>query len=556
MPSRARHLDGLKAFVVALAFGGAAALAYRETLTFPLFDVDTYPQISAARWDAPGGFSRAFLRDSLDGRYPENLTLRPVHQLLVGATHAIVGLDPRGHQTVTLLLLAACAAALVLTTRRWLGGAAWLGPCVAAAFFIAHPVLINVAPCVPRRAELLLMLFQLGALAVLPMPGERPSTWRAAACGLCVLLACGSKEPGVFAVALCVIHLLVFRAWATPETACGFSGKRFVSLMARLIALAVGAVTAYLLLRWGVLGGLGGYLKAPHLPLTVKWGTMLRQVIAPWPDAWRSAALATAIGLAGWLLVMTVWLAVAAGRRIRRTAYSRARPGDVRPDVDVVSPASCAAMGLAYALVSVGVLSLSPTVYPWYSLNPVAGMAILLGAFSQAGAPQLLARDRSGNLTIHSSAKRRSSAFAAVLIGVAGAAAAAGLWCSPLWRDYRDWRLAGEALRSGLENLSKAAERAPRGRATAVSVPYTFWARPAADRARLGNVTMLATFSAEAWLDLLLPDRNIRVLSERDARGVAPRPDETLLVASLENLYEDREAFESAKQFIRTERER
>lgn len=228
----------MKRDVDALFVAGVAFLAYVSTLGNGFvyddrFIVERNPLVQNLDWW--GLLTSSYWGDVVDaGLY------RPLTSLSFGVNR-LLGSGAFGFHLVNNLLHAG-ASALVLVAARTLGTSRFVG-LAAGLLFALHPVQTEAVNSIVGRAEILALIFALGAL-VLFIRGDRPIV-----VGVLFFLALGSKESAAFAVPLFVLYWLLFE-------------RR------NLLPIAA-ATAAYAGLRVAVLGGFGiagreiGFLDNP-----------------------------------------------------------------------------------------------------------------------------------------------------------------------------------------------------------------------------------------------------------------------------------------------------
>ncbi len=462
---------GARVFAPPLALAIAAtALLGRQTLPVGFVGHDTYPVVAT---------SGDFGRELMAGRYTADF-YRPVLNLSVAFDRALHGLDPAGYQITSLLLFGAGAFVVFLVARRLLGPASALGPLAATVLYLLHPTHIEVVPVVARRADLLCWLFAGLALAIQPsIPGR--TAVLAAVSGF---LAMMSKEAGLLVPGLAFVTVFVL-------SENGRAGARArASLRATLPSwIALGLALA---IRFAVLGGIGGHGE------TVRGGSIDRipsAMLAVWallvePQPVRAADVVGSPWVVLWSILFGAGLAVAALRREARPAL---RAG---------------AVAFVWLLALAATYALAGGIQVWYLLLPAASFSILLGAAVE-GVAAHRARFRAGAL-------------------LAAAVAILALWqgrYSPLVLRYGAWDEATRATVAYLEPLgSRVEQAAPGSTVEGGTLPDWIPVTPGAPSVR--GASVLAPYSVEAWLELRLPGRALRVSSDPED---APAPGEVLV---------------------------
>jgi hypothetical protein len=98
---------------------------------------------------------------------------------------------------------------------------------------------------------------------------------------------------------------------------------------------------------------------------------------------------------------------------------------------------------------------------------------------------------------------------------------------SPVFRYYDEWTRATAASEAFLEDTRLRIAGAPPG-TVVQAAPLPVWATPRPDGPAVRGAAILADYSVQAWADLVLPERRVRV--PRADLPPPPGPDETVLV--------------------------
>ena len=464
---------------------GAATLAYRGVPRLELLGWDTYPTIAASRIGSASDLADTLREELMDGRYPGGRFYRPLTNLSLALDFALFGLAPLGYQLTNLLVLAAAIAAVHALARRLLGDGP--GVWIASAVFALHPLQLEWLPAAARRAEMLATLFTTTALiaGLARSPGRAGSVWTA----LAVLLACASKEIGAAA-----LPLVAAAAWILPERG---SPRARLAAAAAATALPAAGFAALLAARVAALGGLGGHpessLLAGAFRGLVQGPDYARSLFLPQPLV-GSAALDLAAGLA---------LAGAVVLGLRLVARDdAARAGAAAPPRRVLA---LLVLWLALLLALTGVSGVRAA---WYGAPFLAPYALGLGVLADGA----LAAAR---------ARRRAAAI------VAGAALACllatHLRSSGLVHDYPEWRVVSDQAREFLQRFRTAVAAAEPGVTIAVPGLPLGEAKPI-DEVGIRSALGLTDYSVQAYAELALPDRPVRVVIRTEPGSTPPAP--------------------------------
>ena len=495
--ARARRGGARWSWLAPLVVALVALGAWRPMLRIELFGWDTFPTILAARVRNLGELAGTFGEELMGGRFPLGSYYRPLTHLSFALDHALWGLDAFGYRLTDVLLVALGGALTCALALRVVGSSSLFGATLAGLVFALHPVHFEIVPVPPRRAEALAVAFTLAALCAVPRPGERREGLRRALLALACLAAVASKETGVLAL---VVSALLAAAWAGPGAA------RRARWAARAAWPAAVAVALLLAVRTWVLGGLGGSAHttlaggvsgAPQLVL--RYAKLL---LYP-PAVQRDSA---------WALVVVALAAV-----LLPLAFALLVRGEERRGRGEGLALRDAARWLAAWLVALMlVIGTSGLNRAWYALPFLPLTAIALG---------LLAA-RSLEATWRGRAR----------LGAAGVLAALGFagvpWGSlALSSRPAEVRAASDAACDLLARFERAVREAPDGSTVELDA-----APPAGSAVREGDrtsrVVVLPDYALEAYAELRLPDRKVRVVTQgrHPSANAAPAPDEVLVV--------------------------
>ena len=210
------------------------------------------------------------------------VTWRPVTMASFALDPGLAGGSVVGLRAVDLALHVAAALATFAVARRLLPGAAAL---LALALVLAHPLVLEVLPFLPRRSYSLCVLLAAAATR-LQLPSERggpaAELARGTLAALLLTLALGAHEvAGFWIVGAFALRL----AWE------GRSATGFAPLVRSGLAFVPTAVLGGLFLarRAAILEGAGGYEVAAEglgvLAVLENLGASLLPLLSPWPLA-------------------------------------------------------------------------------------------------------------------------------------------------------------------------------------------------------------------------------------------------------------------------------
>jgi hypothetical protein len=249
-----------------------------------------------------------------------NVGYRPLTAFSYTATSVVAGMDPWLYRVTDLVLHLCVGLSIYLLWRVLARTAPRWGGLVATALFLAHPLVQQVVPFIPRRSySLAAAMTQAGLLVLLLGMGRHRAvhlfSLRTVLAGLLLSTALLANEAAVIAVLILPLLVLLL-AQGSPSPR---------ALVVGACALPWGLVVLVLGLRSLVLGGLGGYARDPG-----EGSHLVTAVIRGWQDLGSlTAPGGGAAGLAMLPLGSMLLLAIAAYYLYR---------GLVEPLVDRVSP--------------------------------------------------------------------------------------------------------------------------------------------------------------------------------------------------------------------------
>lgn len=465
--SNRRFLLGLGLACLALTFVG-----YRALLGLPLLGFDSYPLIAAARVESFGDFVGLLTRELMDGRYTDGRFYRPVTHAAFAWDYALNGLGARGYHITDLLILAACGTAVGALALRLFGAGARMTAGLAALVMLVHPLVMEVIPVAPRRADSLALLFTIWALACTPRPGQ---SGRGLWTFLLAALAVGSKETGALAPFL--IFALVFIE--APE---GRLGKAM-----RCAAPAGAGLVLLLALRAFVLGGMGGHAESGQLSVAELAALAPEYAVRVlYPQPWAGAAP----GLLYAVLTLLALLLVGGVLVGRRQAELRA---------------GLLFLG-AWTLALLGISLLSGRVHDWYGFAFLAPYGLLLGVLLNA------ARQAS---------QTHQGVRAAFLAGPAMLLLGSHVARSHVVQPYGNLLQAGDLAEQTLGRFDRLLDTIKPGDATLFN-PWVSMLPPHSDDSEVRNLFLYADYSMQALADLKGLDFPVQVAV---FQGKAPSPE-------------------------------
>jgi hypothetical protein len=479
-------------------------LAFGRILTYDFAAWDTFPLIAASRVGAGADLGDVLLDPLMGSYFPYGEYYRPTVHLSFAIDHALWGMRPLGYHLNDLLLHLVNVVLFLALVRRLLPGVRAAAAVGGAMVLLLHPSVVAVVPVIPRRIDLLAAAFMIGSLLCLSRPVRRPGSFALGlALGLCAL---GSKES---ALALPVLH----GAWVWLGSAeRGFGRRLREAFRASWPLWAVAA--GFFLLRWSVLGGLGGVASDASAPpwllrVPIMLAGFLGNLFFPLPNR-------TGFGAAGLLIPGSVLILAYAMSRV--PAWRR------EPERRRVVPFSLVWLGLLLGLQLP--LGATPLRLAYLALVPfavlmAAALDDLLGAIS----------DRWTG---------KSGGQKELLWG----AIPALLWLSfmafsPLVHSYANpWRDAGRTTRRALDLIDPhLASRANGGTISLTGLPSTVLYDPGRFRVAVPFTTILAPYSVRAWADLRHPGSEAEIAVPSRVNLQAPvDPESIALVAEGETL--------------------
>jgi len=461
--------------VLALLLLALGVFLHSPVLRYGFLGNDSYPIIAAARIGSLVDLAGTFTEELMDGRFPYGHFYRPILNLSVAVDHRLYGLQPRGYHRTDILILCANAILIALLCRTLPFRRPFWGAVAASLFLLTHPIQGEITSAIPRRGDSLSLLFLLLAVIAAGRPGRNG---RAAAIALFSFLGVAAKETGA------IIPVLVFaRAYFIPEgnrpLRAGAAGRRALPAFA--------ALALYMILRFAVLGGLGG--REPVGP-----ASFLAGVFGSFPKL-AAHTLLSYPALDSDIDVIPLATALFLGIVAATLLLHRRGP--------MAGTARFLAVWLACGWLIHG---LAGATYRWYVLHLLAPMALLVGlVLTERAGP------REGRIPLLYGTGR--ALLALVLLLLAGA----NIAHTPLLKnDARKTASSGRAERI-LGMLEDGVEGARAGEV--LSGEKILGLDEKAVRRGPGGVIL--PFSIQAWADLRFPDRTIRIVSPDEGEPIA-----------------------------------
>lgn len=452
-------------------------------MDYGLMGWDSYPIIVTSRIQNGTDFFGTFTEELMDGRYFGHY-YRPLLNLSFAADYLFWGADSFGYQLTNAVLFGLAGFVLFALARRMNGARALVGPTVGLAFFLLQESHFEVIPVASRRPELLCAVFAGLALFVQLSPKSLGKKWPWAP-AFWMACAAASKETGYV---LPVLGVLAVFSWSpAPRVA----ERALQALRAGIMHAAfVGIV---LIARLSVLGGLGGPGAKP--PAGGRSALALSETL--FGRLFVPQSMTADRDLFSWLVIGLAVCFLAAAWLCRTKSEGNERSGSE------TSPTRAAILGACWVLV-VGLLyGLSRSIEQWYLFLPVAGLSLVLGAGSE----------------LLWSAWRRCVAGRGVAV-VGGLLLLSFCYVqtrySPLLRSYPEWEKASQVSEAFLTRLEMTIDSAPDG-AVVTAPPLPRWFPPAKEGPTIRGAAIMDVYSVQAWAELILPERKVRVV-----RGRAP----------------------------------
>jgi hypothetical protein len=462
--------------LVPLVIAAAGFWAHREVLDLPIFGLDGQAAIIASRIQSFPDLVGTFTEVMMDGRLSVGDFYRPVGNLFLAFDYAAWGMEDRGYQLTSMVLWCGVVVVLYLLVRRMLGGGVWLGPALAALFFALHPVALSILPYPARRTETLGLLFIGLSLLSLRVDSRGDARRGNLLAGVFAMLAVASKETAAVAVPL----IFLYRVLQPGDEHALDRTKAAVAACLPAAALTA----AVLVVRTGVIGGLGGYHTGAEEPYFVRLLSFGPHYIAA---IFTSGAYELAVENERPLALAAALLGVAAMVLLRLLGREAGVAGSTAP------PA------LLFAGVwLVGTIVLSCTsfqVSPRYMLPMVFSSAMGFGAATEATVQAL----RTGSAP--------ARALALVACGMLAGVGLAALNGSALTTRYPELQ---RGARTQRQLLTATAQRIE------ASEPYDYidaelMRRVPVSARAVDDVWLIGPWGLQAWLELVVPERSYKV---------------------------------------------
>jgi hypothetical protein len=403
--------------IAAVAVFVVAFWTQRWVLDLPLTAIDTIPTIAAARIESWTEIFEVAARE-LRGGVTDHYYYRPLTLMSYTVDQWLWSGSAWGYHFTDVLFHSLAAVSVFAVGRRAVD-LPRLASLLAATLFLIHPAIIEVVPAITRRQEPMLVIgYCISLLGARIVP--KRAGWLLMILGS--LIAVGSAERGLVVPALVFAFLFFYRF-------AGFGLLRRVLESVRWTVPAIIVAIAFFLLRTKLYGSAGIWVNAAHfVDIPVQFGFWLiypqQRVDFIFPTNLAQAAL-TLLVAAPFLLAFVY--------PILRT-----------PRRHVLW------FGLSWIVANVLLVSIAGMLNPWYIYSAVPGYVLIIVFF----AVEALRLSRRGS----------RAKFGA---GVAAAAAVILLLlmsvASPVAREYRAWRVAGELSEQLLADLGRVDDELPTG---------------------------------------------------------------------------------------------
>jgi hypothetical protein len=197
-------------------------LSYGDILSYGLTGCDTLTLIETGQVHSWADVRRTFTSSLMEGTaFADKFRYyRPLSSLGYALDYWLWGLEPFGYQLHN-FLVHLLNGSLVYGFARLLTGQTRIGV-LAACLFVAHPILVETVPGIPRRQDLWGTSFTLGALLANALATRGPRTKPLTALGcLCLALGLLTKESAALIVPYIFLYTCCFgdlrsRGWRYP----------------------------------------------------------------------------------------------------------------------------------------------------------------------------------------------------------------------------------------------------------------------------------------------------------------------------------------------------
>lgn len=483
----------------------SGVLIFAKTGHYGLIGWDAYPLVATSRILALEDLAATFAEPLMAGRFAAYF-YRPVVNLSFALDYALGGLRPWVYQLSNLLLFCGCAALVAMLASRLSGkNARWAGP-ITLLVFLLFPTHWEVIPVPARRAEMLCALFVAWSLwsqaSVASLSLLRPPIRPALLC----LAALASKETAIVLPGLAFLTIW----WWSPRR------STMRRLMHALIAIVphLFAVGIWIAARYAVLGGIRGKRKVALDSIDPAVGEQIIKGLAfPQPAIADSAVAPWLTGLSACLVVIFLLLRL----------FKSTRGACVADNSNDRRTLSTVGMAVAMLLSLVVVHAIAGEMRSWYMFLPVVAVSIIVGAIGD----ELLFWTRRGRAVLRVFASLSLLALATLFGWQAR--------YSPLLFDYDEWDRATVASDEFFDELLTRIDQADDG--MTIEAPLLpRWVKPGSDVAGVRGGQTLDYYTVQAWADLVIPDRRIRILSATGRnRNPPPADPDQLLVRLIGN---------------------
>ncbi len=486
-------------------------IAYHDTLGYSFFGSGTLPYIKNQRIYS---FSDALdlLRSPIDAGFISlgYAYYRPTTGLSFGIDHAIWGLNPFGYHLTNLLLHTLIAFFVFLTTRIITGGrntAAW----ISSVIFLVHPNIMETLPVIARRHNILVALFLLLSIYLF-LKYFHSTVFRKTYILLSLffyVIALGAKESAILVMPIIFVYVLFLQ-----QAPASFKERALNTLKGVMPYILTTII--FVFWRAHILGEVGGNFAtkaqtANILKMATSSVWIVKEYLVKLIYPFDFLSLRSFFDFFPYKSILIILLlgALIIYKRNEIISYLESTTGK----------------NILFLLIWLFL----PTVFCIYLLSPTSHRCMYIAIIPFSIIMSILITESVEHLTSKvNECRSRSvclyqSLFNSIITSIIIVVFCASLIAySPLFRKYREWEAMSDITHTVLNDITGILPQLPEDAVIHIYnlpvsiIPYRN------EIPHSEEVSVLAGFSIQAWIDLVYPENRMKVIKEGDVKLASP----------------------------------
>ena len=482
-PKHRSRVDPLLPIVAPAGLLCLTLLAYIRFLGIGFVATDSLPLIEASRLNSLADIAELFRKPLMAGtRFADiEIVYRPFVSVMFGIEYAVWGLNAIAYHVTNLTLH--FVSVLMVWWLLTLLGLRWWSCLVGASIFALHPLVVVSVPIISRRDSIAPVTAFTTAWVLLLIAERACGLRRTLALSgsvLLVTIALLSKESAFVAVGLLPV-LVAAQAYADGLA------WRAAAARCKLIAPHIAVACVVFVIRYRVLGGLGGNVQDPNQE--IPWDRYTQVLGAYTRDlTWSLSGLGSSTREIWPILsgVLLAGLGVGCACLPRRQA--------VLALIGLTWLLGFAVFSMVFRIATIG----------WLAYFALVGVAIVWAAGLEGAVERL--RERFPHP--HPGRRRLRQVTSALLLLALGGLGLSWFGMSSLVRSYSQWQFAGDISRRYVEGLNNCAAASPEVDHVRLDGMPSVLDDGQTDTSQLG-VTLFEDYTIQAALRLLFPHRDL-----------------------------------------------